>query len=177
MALRVGQILCGTNGSYELVHSLKGSTVFQAKILAGPRPAAKWAVVKSAETAGEAMRLRREQRNYRRGNIASSPHVRALLDTVPVYEFHTGQPRDSGTPHLVFEWMDHALRAITAPQFRRNPALPRAVAHGVLSALAALRTLDAVHTAINPDNIFVSNPDGSQPVAKLGGLSSSTVLL
>lgn len=33
MALRVGQVLRGLKGQYELLHTLKGSTVFKARVL------------------------------------------------------------------------------------------------------------------------------------------------
>ena len=33
MALRVGQVLHGLKGRYKLLHELKDSTVFQAKVL------------------------------------------------------------------------------------------------------------------------------------------------
>lgn len=36
MALRVGQVLHGLKGQYELLHPLKGSTVLKAKVLSGP---------------------------------------------------------------------------------------------------------------------------------------------
>jgi hypothetical protein len=36
MALRVGQVLRGLKGQYELLHPLKGSTVFKAKVLSSP---------------------------------------------------------------------------------------------------------------------------------------------
>jgi hypothetical protein len=36
MALRVGQVLRGLKGQYELLQPLKGSTVFKAKVLSGP---------------------------------------------------------------------------------------------------------------------------------------------
>jgi len=46
--------------------------------------------------------------------------------------------------------MDHDLRALTAPEFRSNPKLPKAVSKGVLSALSVLKTLNAVHTGLTP---------------------------
>ncbi|KAH8707035.1 kinase-like domain-containing protein [Phaeosphaeriaceae sp. PMI808] len=166
MALRIGQILRGAKGNYELLHSLKGSTVFKAKVLSGPSTQAKWAMIKSAATDSEKMCLRREYRNYSIDEIASSPYIRALYDTVQLNE------SQDDPPCLVFEWMDHDLRAVTAPEFRSNPKLPKAVSHGVLLALNVLKTLDAVHTDISPNNIFVSNINGSQPVAKLGDLGN-----
>lgn len=36
MALRVGQVLRGLKEQYELLHPLKGSTVFKAKVLSSP---------------------------------------------------------------------------------------------------------------------------------------------
>ncbi|KAH7388831.1 kinase-like domain-containing protein [Pyrenochaeta sp. MPI-SDFR-AT-0127] len=166
MALRIGQILRGAKGNYELLYPLKGSTVFKAKVLSSSATQAKWAMIKSAATDSEKMCLRREIRNYRIDEIASSPYIRALYDTVQWNE------SQDDPPCLVFEWMDYDLRAITAPEFRSNPKLPKAVSYGVLSALDVFRTLDAVHTDINPNNIFISYINESQPVAKLGDLGN-----
>lgn len=140
------------------------------------------AMIKSATTDSGKMCLRREYHNYRIDEIASSPYIRALYDTVDLSK------SQDDPPCLVFEWMDHDLRAITAPEFRSNPKLPKAVSHGILSALNVLKTTDAVHTGcisylypsvvlmcldISPNNIFISHINGSQPVAKLGDLGNS----
>ncbi|KAF2873062.1 kinase-like domain-containing protein [Massariosphaeria phaeospora] len=165
MALRIGQILRGAKGNYELLSSLKGSTVFKAKVLSSPSTQAEWAMVKTAATADEKMCLRREYRNYRIEDIASSPYIRALCDTV--------SDEDQDSPScLVFEWMDYDLRSVTAPEFRSNPRLPRAVSTAVLSVLRVLKTLNAVHTDVNPNNIYVAHIDGNAPVAKLGDLGN-----
>lgn len=101
-------------------------------------------MIKTATTAAEKMCLKREHRNYGIGSIASSPHIRALRDTVRADD-DDGQDDPSA---LVFEWMDHDLRAVTAPEFRSNPKLPRAASIAILSALSVLNELDAVHTGI-----------------------------
>lgn len=86
--------------------------------------------------------------------------------------------------------MDHDFRAVTAPEFRSNPKLPKAVSKGALSAPVVLKTLNALHTGcdpvfytviavelmwlnISPDNIFVYHIDACHPVAKLGDLGNS----
>ncbi|KAF1946415.1 hypothetical protein EJ02DRAFT_499956 [Clathrospora elynae] len=208
MALQIGQILRGATGTYKLLHLLKGTTVFKAKVLSSPstRAQAKWCgfpitpillesklttdaywlrrpMVKTAATAPENMCLRREYRNYRIKNIASSPYIRALCDTVQGDGYN-----DEGPSCLVFEWIDHDLQADTTPEFRSNLALPRAVFTSVLSMLSVLKKLNAVHTGwslyslhirntqmINcqsEKNIFVSHIDGNASVAKLEDLGN-----
>lgn len=82
MALRIGQVIRGVKGNYELLHSLKGVTVFKAKVLSGPSVQAKWAMVKSAATDEEKMCLSREWHNYKINKIATSPYIRGLCDVV-----------------------------------------------------------------------------------------------
>ncbi|KAF2754239.1 kinase-like protein [Pseudovirgaria hyperparasitica] len=167
MPLRIGQVLQGARGVYELLQPLKGSSVFKAKVLSSSSsaPQSKWAVVKTAGTDDERMCLRREYRNYSIPAIASSPHIRAMCDTIPSDSKHEDE-----LPCLVFEWMDVDLRSVYAIDFRSRPALPRAVSKAVLSALHTLKTLDAVHTDVNPNNIFITNADSDCPVVKLGDL-------
>ncbi|KAF1848207.1 kinase-like protein [Cucurbitaria berberidis CBS 394.84] len=167
MALRVGQVLYGAKGKYELLCPLKGSTVFKAKVLSNPSIQAEWAMIKTAATDDEKMCLKREYRNYKIDDIASSPYIRAMCDTVRFNE-HQDDPSC-----LVFEWMDHDLRSITAPEFRGNARLPKVVSKAVLSALNVLKTLNAVHTDVNPNNIYISYVDGTSPVAKLGDLGNT----
>jgi hypothetical protein len=68
-------------------------------------------MIKSADTEDENMCLRREHRNYRIGEIASSPYFRSLRDTV-----WSDQDGDSPSS-LVFEWMDQDLTSVPMPQF------------------------------------------------------------
>jgi hypothetical protein len=100
-------------------------------------------MVKSATTDDEKMCLSREHHNYNINEIATSPYIRALCDVVQ------SQPQDEPSC-LIFEWMDHDLRGVTAPEFRSNTKLPQAVSRGVLSALSVLKTLNAVHTGCDP---------------------------
>jgi hypothetical protein len=86
------------------------------------------------------MCLRREYRNYRLKDIATSSHFRALVDTV-----HSDDSQNDPSC-LVFEWMDHDLRSIFAPELRSRPIPPRVVSRAVLSALEVLKSLNAVHT-------------------------------
>ena len=98
------------------------------------------AIIKSANTADEKMTLRREYRNYRIGEIASSPHIRSLRDTI-------WSDQDGDNPSsLVFEWMDQTLTGTPMPLLRANPLLPKAVFKAVLSALSVLKTLNAIHS-------------------------------
>ncbi|KAH9862808.1 hypothetical protein J1614_010901 [Plenodomus biglobosus] len=165
MALRVGQALRGLKGQYELLHPLKGSTVFKAKVLSSPIKE-RWAMVKTAVTEGEKMCLTREYHNYGINEISSSPFIRALRDTI------WSKPDQDGPSCLVFEWMDQDLESVPAPTFRGSPKLPKVVSKAVLSALSVFKTLDAVHTDISPNNIFVSDAIENSPVAKLGDLGN-----
>ncbi|KAF2126202.1 kinase-like protein [Dothidotthia symphoricarpi CBS 119687] len=167
MALRIGQVLRGAKHRYELLYPLKDSTVFKAKVLSSRIAKAEWVMIKTAATDEEKMCLRREYRNYRVEDIASSPYIRALCDIVRLNE-HQDDPSC-----LVFGWMDHDLGAVTAPEFRGNPVIPRVVSKAVLSALDVLRTINGVHTDVSPNNIFVSHIHGSSPVAKLGDLGNA----
>ncbi|KAI8939248.1 hypothetical protein NX059_005074 [Plenodomus lindquistii] len=167
MMLRVGQILRGAKGSYELLQSLKGSTVFKARTVDGPTHCAKWAMIKTAYSADEKKALRREFRNYSIEEIASSRHIRAMSDTVRLDE---DQPEPSC---LVFEWMDQDLRSVAKRRFRSDRKLPKAVSKAVLLALEDLRSLNAIHTDINPNNIFLSDIDGPSPIVKLGDLGNA----
>ncbi|KAF2848285.1 NAD(P)-binding protein [Plenodomus tracheiphilus IPT5] len=167
MALRVGQVLRGAKGSYELLQSLKDSTVFKARVLSSASPSSQWAMVKSAASADEKKCLRREYRNHGCHEIASSRHIRAMWDTVCL----EGDLADPSC--LVFEWMDQDLRSVTDRRFRSDPKLPKAVSKAVLSALEVLRGLNAIHTDINPNNIFLSDIDGPSPIVKVGDLGNA----
>ncbi|EDU41461.1 hypothetical protein TUN199_06583 [Pyrenophora tritici-repentis] len=169
MALRVGQILKGARGVYELLYPMKGSTVFKAKVLSSSSLHADWAVVKTANTDLEKMCLKREHRNYRIPAIASSPHIRAMYDTIHSEEEHH---QDEEPSCLVFEWMNQDLHSVPPPEFRSNPKLPKVVSKAVLSALDVFKTLNAVHTDISPNNIYLSDAHGVSPVAKLGDLGN-----
>jgi hypothetical protein len=98
------------------------------------------AVIKTAATEGQKMCLRREYHNYGFSEIASSPVIRALRDTV-----WSNEERDNPSC-LVFEWMDQDLESVIAPKFRGSEILPKVVSKAVLSALSVLKTLGAVHT-------------------------------
>ncbi|MCJ1259168.1 hypothetical protein MMC24_007004 [Lignoscripta atroalba] len=166
MALRIGQVFRGGKGKYELLEHLKGSSVFKARVLSNPSTQGEWAVVKCAVTKDEQTALKREYRNYGISEIASCPYIRTLYDTVRPDE-------DSGDPPcLVFEWMDLDLRSVPANQFRGDPRLPKIVSKAVLSALKRFKRLNAVHTDININNIYLSDIDGPAPIAKVGDLGN-----
>jgi hypothetical protein len=42
MALRIGQVLRGRTGKYELLEQLKGSSVFKARVLSNPSIQGEW---------------------------------------------------------------------------------------------------------------------------------------
>lgn len=74
---------------------------------------------------------------------------------------------------LVFEWMEQDLWSIDACRIRSDPKLPRLLCKAVLSALSVFEHLNAIHTDINPNNIFLSNIDSASPVIKLGDLGAA----
>ncbi|KAF1916472.1 kinase-like domain-containing protein [Ampelomyces quisqualis] len=169
MALRVGQVLRGARGSYELLQALKGSTVFKAKVLSSPVINSEWAMVKTADTKIEKMCLEREYLNYRHVAIASSPHIRSLYDAVHAAKA-TGEPSTDVPSSLVYEWMDHPLDHVHHASFRSHPILPKAVLKSTLSALKVFKAFNRVHADINPCNIFISDIHSTCPVVKLGDL-------
>ena len=118
--------------------------------LKGDRLLSPRAMIKTAATDDEKMCLKRGYRNYRINEIASSPYIRALCDTVRSNEDEDPDEQSC----LVFEWMDHDLRSVTAPEFRGSPTIPKVVSKAVLSALTVLKTLDAVHTGRKSPNLF-----------------------
>ncbi|KAI4209034.1 MAG: hypothetical protein LQ351_007982 [Letrouitia transgressa] len=82
--------------------------------------------------------------------------------------------RTEDPPCLVFEWMEHDLRTVPPDRFRQNPNLPKLIAKSVISALLVLKTqYGAVHTDINPNNVFLSGIDTPSPVVKVGDLGNS----
>jgi len=139
-------------------------------------------VVKSAATNDEKMPLNREYRNHKIPEIASCPYIQTLYDIV--------RPNDDTTdpPHLIFEWMDLDLRSVPAARFRGDPKLPKVVSKAVLSALKVFKKLNTVHTGngksasvkiprtklldVNINNVYVSDIEGSSPIAKLGDLGN-----
>ncbi|KAF2006447.1 kinase-like protein [Amniculicola lignicola CBS 123094] len=166
MALRIGQVLRGAKGKYELLEQLKGSSVFKARVLSNPLIQGEWAVMKSAATNDERIALKREYRNYGILEIATCPYIRTLHDTVQSNE-------DQHNPGcLVFEWMDLDLRSVQANQFRGNPRLPKVVSKAVLSALRLFKKLSVVHTDVNVNNVYISDINGPSPIAKLGDLGN-----
>ena len=112
----------------------------------------------------------RERGCYERDGIARSPHIRALLDLIghDESEPHTS---DASRPQcMVFEWMDTDLWQLPSGGLRPGSQVPRIVAKSVLEALAVVDDLKGVHTDVNPNNVFVSGANGSQPIVKLGDL-------
>ncbi|KAF2761991.1 kinase-like protein [Pseudovirgaria hyperparasitica] len=192
MALRIGQVLRGAAGKYELVEALKGCSVFKARVLSSRTPSSggEWAMIKTATSDDEKMVLRREYRNYGIRDIASCAYIRRLRDVVAVPAAVDGEEEEEGggkggegeemmNTHdpdgLVFEWMDTDLRCVPASRFRGDARLPKGVSRAVLSALDVFRTLGLVHTDVSVNNVFVSDLDGASPVAKLGDLGNLIV--
>lgn len=61
----------------------------------------------------------------------------------------------------------------SSSQFRTG-SLPKIVAKSVLEALALIQEkFKAIHTDVNPNNIFLSNIREQEPVVKLGDLGNS----
>ena len=170
MALRIGQVLRGGKGKYELFKQLKGSSVFKARVLSNPSIQGEWydlvmhvggsiahphsrAMVKCAATNDEKMALKREYRNYGISEIALCPYIRMLHDVVQ----SNGDLQDP--PCLVFEWMDLDLRSVPAHRFRGDSRLPKVVSIAVLSALETFKTLNAVHTGDSSSLVHTTNTE------------------
>jgi hypothetical protein len=93
--------------------------------------------------------LKREHDNYMLPAVASCQHIRALHDLV--LEGDVAQEDNTSVAkypyYMVFEWMDHDLRAVPSDKFRENSILPKFIARSVLSTLALLKTqYNAIHT-------------------------------
>ena len=92
----------------------------------------------------------RELRNHRLADVASCQYIRALCDVVGLNEDKalvdsTLTAKDP--PCMVFEWMEHDLRAVPSDRFRQNSNLPKLIAKTVLSATALLKSqYGVVHT-------------------------------
>ncbi|KAL2046097.1 hypothetical protein N7G274_001544 [Stereocaulon virgatum] len=77
-------------------------------------------------------------------------------------------------PCFVFEWVEHVLWNVRAEQHREQSVLPKTVARSVLEALDLFASANALHTDVNPNNIFLSNIENASPVVKLGDLGNRT---
>jgi hypothetical protein len=111
-------------------------------------------VVKSANYANETSKviLNREHYWHRIPEIASSPYIRSLLDTVQISD------DEKDPPALVLEWMDMDLRVLPAERFRGDMGLFKATAKGMLSGLAVFEKLNLVHTGkMSQPQIVVSH--------------------
>ncbi|GIK02900.1 hypothetical protein Aspvir_006963 [Aspergillus viridinutans] len=174
MALNIGHIIKGRYRSYRLVEALKTPTVFKAQLLSDPaiKPAS---VVVKTEPGPEKICLRREWNNYRIPAIATSKYIRELCDVISSNKEEQRAVEadpEADTLYLVFEWMDHALRTVPPFGYQINSDLPKVISKAVLSALALLTQLNAVHTDINPNNVFLSNVGGPSPIVKVGDLGN-----
>ncbi|KAJ9394249.1 hypothetical protein DTO282F9_8816 [Paecilomyces variotii] len=174
MALNIGQIIKGKYKTYRLVDVLKVPTVFKARVLPDLGVKSTSAVVKT-ELGPEKICLKRERDNYRIPAITSCKYIRELCDVISSDSKELrAEKADSAINSLclVFEWMDHDLRTVPSFEFRSNSDLPKIISKAVLSALALLSQFNAVHTDINPNNIFLSNIRGTSPIVKVGDLGN-----
>ncbi|KAJ9226789.1 hypothetical protein DTO027B5_1875 [Paecilomyces variotii] len=148
MALNIGQIIKGRYRTYRLTEVLKVPTVFKAQVLPELGNTSTPVVLKT-ELGPEKICLKREQNNYRIPAITSCKYIRQLCDVIsPGSEELSTEKADSAVNSLclVFEWMDHDLRTVPSFEFRSNSDLPKIISKAVLSALALLSQLNAVHT-------------------------------
>lgn len=102
------------------------------------------------EIGPEKICLNRERSNYKLPAIISCQFIRTMYDIVGPDGDDARVERASMTddpPCMVFEWMEHDLRAVPSDQFRQNSDLPKVIAKSVLSALALLKSeYGAIHT-------------------------------
>ncbi|KAL9123604.1 MAG: hypothetical protein Q9217_006979 [Psora testacea] len=127
----------------------------------------------------ERMALVREYEIYEGpGPVKTNPFIRKLHDVVGQWEMveergRAGFDRTSEDPPcLVFEWMEHVLWNVPAEPYREKSVLPKMIARSVLEALDIFASANAIHTDVNPNNIFLSNIDSASPVVKLGDLGN-----
>ncbi|EDO01264.1 predicted protein [Sclerotinia sclerotiorum 1980 UF-70] len=151
MLLSTGKILKGKKGSYQLLEVLKVSTVFKAQSLhinaVRIPPIFLLDVVEN-------------EREFENDNVQSNTASKSESES----ESHF---------YLIFEWMENDLKSIPSSQFRTG-SLPKIVAKSVLEALALIQEkFKAIHTDVNPNNIFLSNIREQEPVVKLGDLGNS----
>jgi hypothetical protein len=180
MPLRVGKIFRGTRGgTYELLGALKAPTVYKARVLSGPHINKRWyvstrvletpityfdyrAVVKTAASRLENVSLNREHNIYHMPDIASSPYIPALYDTVGSFEVEElsrfGVPAKDPSC-LVFEWMETDLHSLSSYQYRRNSRLPKIISKSVLSALDMFRRYNGTYTGKHSVSSSVTGND------------------
>lgn len=104
------------------------------------------AVVKTAVGELERVALRREYNHYKNPDIASSPYIRTLYDTVGSFEGNVRPDSTENQPCLVLEWMETDLRSLSSYQYRDGSCLPKLVSKSVLSALDIFRRNNTIHT-------------------------------
>ncbi len=84
------------------------------------------------------------------GETLHTDFVVALYDVITADNSDAQIPNESETETplcLVFEWMEHDLRAVPSDHYQENSNLPKVIAKSVLSALALLKTeYGAIHT-------------------------------
>lgn len=171
MNLGIGQVLKGRNGTYRLLESLKASSVFKAQVLPNSPIKSDFVVVKT-EIDPEQFWLKRERYNHSLPAVASSHHIRRLFDVIKS-EDKTDQSNAHDSFCLVLEWMDHDLSKVCSEPYRSQSKLPRVIAKSILSALAVLKSeYNAIHTDINPNNVFLSGLSQPFPVVKIGDLGT-----
>lgn len=175
LILSTGQVLRGRNATYRLLNALHAPTVYKAQVLESSIIRAEFAVVKTAvESTKKA--LRRERNNYLIPGIRSSQYIRSHWDILDAFSSDDRAQADetvTAPPGMVFEWMEYDLWQVSSERYRQDSILPKVIARSVLSALALLKTqYDAIHTDINPNNIFLSDIDGPSPVVKVGDLGN-----
>lgn len=105
-------------------------------------------MVKTAVGELENVALRREYGVYKIPDIAASPYIRTLYDSIGSFEGDARHGGDAaGEPLcLVFEWMETDLQSVSSRQHRRDSRLPKTISKSVLSALSVFTRRSAVHT-------------------------------
>jgi hypothetical protein len=108
-------------------------------------------VVKTAVGELENVALKREYNNYKIPDIASSPYIRTLYDTVGSFEdVRHGGAAVEDPLCLVLEWMETDLQSLSSHQYRCDSRLPKVISKSVLSALDTFKRYNAAHTGKYP---------------------------
>lgn len=137
----------------------------------------------SPEDKGTLESLHREYMVYRKPRIASSTHIRSIIDIVCDH-----QKPDSDKPScLVLDWLDCTLADLPYKDHCNNYVLLSSIVRAGLLSLAALHEEGLVHTGMQhmlvpfhvfteadckPANILLSNVSTEYPTIKLGDLGS-----
>ncbi|SMR53031.1 unnamed protein product [Zymoseptoria tritici ST99CH_1E4] len=147
LTLKVGQLLKGKTGCYEIIKQLQDSVWQATDSLRSQQVIVKYA---------DHWRIRNERDVLLRFQTRT-PRVRPLLDEVE---------DGSGNPILILRFLaEDALHTLDRRQFSRSEV--KRIGRGVLEALKALHEAGFVHTDVKPSNILLDFDSNSKQVTEV----------